>query len=189
MRRTGKFCRFGHKVFNVLFVQLYPTFCACSSVSFHIFGRGAARYSFAPMTAYSPKAPPRGAMLHELAYVSTLAPGLPVSTVAEIARQSRAYNRAHGITGLLIFDGIRFCQQLEGEPKKLLKLVERISCDSRHVNVQIFHHAPLALRRFINFSLAFAHADKVDLSDLEALDGTDALQALLAMLPSLDLGI
>ena len=52
--------------------------------------------------------------LYEVLYVSTLAPDQPLQVVAEIAAHARPANASMDITGLLIFDGQRFCQQLEG---------------------------------------------------------------------------
>ncbi len=136
----------------------------------------------------TPPTQPSSKSLHEIAYVSTLAPKTPITVVGEIARQARVYNAAQNITGLMVFDGNRFCQQLEGEQRKVMKLVEKISEDPRHANVQVFYHGPLTERRFKNFSLAFAEVETSDLSVFEDLDGEQALKALLAMLPKLDLG-
>lgn len=116
--------------------------------------------------------------LYEVLYVSTLAPDQPISVVAEIAGPARIANAQLDITGLLIFDGQRFCQQLEGPQKAVLKLIERIRADLRHVNVEILHHGPLAGRRFQQFSLAFSTVEDVDaLARMERLDGAAALQA------------
>jgi hypothetical protein len=140
------------------------------------------------MTDRTPETRPSSKPLHEIAYVSTLAPGMPVSVVGDIARKARIYNTEQNVTGLMIFDGIRFCQQLEGEQRQIMKLVEKISEDPRHANVQVFYHGPLAERRFKNFSLAFAEVETSDLAVFEELDGQEALNALLALLPGLDLG-
>ena len=116
--------------------------------------------------------------LYEVLYVSQLAPGQPPGVVAEIAAPARLANAALDITGLLIFDGSRFCQQLEGPKKAVLKLIERIRADTRHVNVEVVHHGPVARRRFRNFSLAFSTVEDVDaLARVEALDGEAALLA------------
>ncbi|PJI96096.1 FAD-dependent sensor of blue light [Acidovorax sp. 69] len=118
------------------------------------------------------------ATLYEVLYVSTLAPEQPLSVVADIARRARQVNAELGITGLLIFDGQRFCQQLEGPQKAVLKLIERIRNDARHVNIEVLHHGPLAGRRFHRFSLAFSTVEDVDaLARMEQLDGDAALAA------------
>ena len=114
--------------------------------------------------------------LYEVLYVSTIAPDQPLSVVAEIAGRARVVNAELGITGLLIFDGQRFCQQLEGPQKAVLKLIERIRNDPRHINVEVLHHGPLAGRRFQHFSLAFSTVEDVEaLARMELLDGEAAL--------------
>jgi hypothetical protein len=100
--------------------------------------------------------------LYEVLYVSTLAPSSPLSVVGDIAGKARKFNEAQGITGLLLFDGMRFCQQLEGEQKLVLKLIEKIRLDPRHTNVQVLHNATLAERRFRRFSLGYTVVDEVD---------------------------
>ncbi|MDZ7866989.1 BLUF domain-containing protein [Acidovorax sp.] len=116
--------------------------------------------------------------LYEALYVSTLAPDQPPSVVAEIAGRARVKNASLGITGLLVFDGMRFCQQLEGTQKEVLKLTERIRNDPRHTGVEVLHHGLLAERRFRQFSLAFTSVDDPDaLARMEQLDGEAALAA------------
>ncbi len=120
--------------------------------------------------------------LYEVLYVSTLAPEQPLSVVAEIAGRARQVNAKLDVTGLLIFDGQRFCQQLEGQQKAVLKLIERIRNDPRHTNVEVLHHGPLAGRRFQQFSLAFSTVeDEEALARMEQLDGDAALAAFDAV--------
>ena len=125
--------------------------------------------------------------LYEVLYVSTLAPDQPLSVVAEIAGRARQVNSELDITGLLIFDGQRFCQQLEGPQKAVLKLIERIRNDPRHVNVEVLHNGPLAGRRFQQFSLAFSTVEDVDaLARMEHLDGEVAVVAFKAVCKELE---
>jgi hypothetical protein len=125
--------------------------------------------------------------LYEAIYVSTIAPESPISSVADIAGKSRIANQRQGITGLLIFDGMRYCQQLEGPQKQVLKLMEKIRHDPRHVNVEIIHHGELANRRFKSFSLGYTTvADPEVLERLEDLDGQAAIRAFLALLSHVD---
>jgi hypothetical protein len=125
--------------------------------------------------------------LYEVLYVSTLAPDAPISVVAAIARKARSANQERDITGLLIFDGMRFCQQLEGSQQAILALLERIRQDARHVNVEILHHGALAERRFKYFSLGYPSADSDEaLEQLERLKGQGAVNAFVALLPAID---
>ena len=128
------------------------------------------------------------AALYEVLYVSTLAPEQPLSVVAEIAGRARQVNGELDITGLLIFDGQRFCQQLEGPRKAVLKLIERIRVDPRHINVEIVHNGPLQGRRFQRFSLAFSTVEDVDaLARMERLDGDAALTAFATVCGEIEL--
>ena len=105
-----------------------------------------------------------------------------LDTLAEIAAKARQVNAELDVTGLLIFDGQRFCQQLEGPQKAVLKLIERIRNDPRHVNVEVVHNGPLAGRRFQQFSLAFSTVEDADaLARMERLDGEAALAAFEAV--------
>ena len=126
--------------------------------------------------------------LYEVLYVSTLAPEAPLSVVQDIAVKARLANAARDITGLLVFDGMRFCQQLEGGQKQVLALLERIRQDTRHINLQILHHGELAVRRFKRFSLGYCVVDDDDvLERMESMDGQAALDAFEGLLSRLDL--
>ena len=126
--------------------------------------------------------------LYEALYVSTQAPDARPGSVAEIVRNARIANAANDITGLLIFDGMRYSQQIEGPQKAVLTLMERIRVDPRHVNVEILHHASLAKRRFRTFSMGYTAADDPDLLErLEKLDGQAAVDAFLALISHADL--
>lgn len=125
-----------------------------------------------PMSIASP--------LYEVLYISTLSQGQPLSTVAHIASYARRHNQQSGITGLLVFDGQRFGQQLEGPEAEVRALLARIRDDPRHVYVEVLHDAPLEARRFQNFSLGFSTLeDDTALDRLENLRGAAAVRAFV----------
>jgi hypothetical protein len=108
--------------------------------------------------------------------------------VGDIAAHSRIANASRDISGVLVFDGVRFCQQIEGKQKDVLALMERMYQDTRHFNVEVFHHGPLAERRFSHFSVAFADVDEVAvLEQLEQLDGQAGVDAFTALIATLNL--
>ncbi len=128
------------------------------------------------MSAVLPSTSP----LYEILYVSTLSEGQPLSAVASIAGYARHHNQLSGITGLLVFDGQRFGQQLEGPELEVRALLDRIRKDPRHVYVEVLHDAPLAARRFQNFSLGFSTLeDETALERLESLRGPAAVRAFV----------
>lgn len=127
------------------------------------------------------------AQLYEALYVSMQAPDDPLSSIASIASKARIANAAKGITGLLVFDGMRYCQQIEGPQKAVLALMEQIRTDPRHVHVEILHHGPLAGRRFRVFSLGYTTAEDPELLErLAKLDGHKAVEAFVALLSHVD---
>ena len=126
--------------------------------------------------------------LYEILYTSTLAPTAQVTQVAGIVTAARSRNAARDITGLLVFDGMRFCQQIEGERGDVLALMERIRSDPRHENVTIAHQGPLDQRRFQRFSMGYvANDDEAALVRIEDIDGDHALEQFLALIPGLAL--
>ena len=131
---------------------------------------------------------PNISSLHEILYVSQLAADAPIRVVADIAAKSRVANQSRDITGLLVFDGMRFCQQFEGSGIEVAALMDRIRQDPRHTQVEVLHHGPLAERRFRRWSLAYTLVDDVEAFErLKQLRGQAAIDAFLAMLPGLDL--
>ena len=126
--------------------------------------------------------------LYEILYVSTLSPEAPLSVVGDISAKARRANAERDITGLLIFDGMRFCQQFEGGQKQVLALLERIRQDPRHFNLQVLHHGELAARRFRQFSLGYCLVEDEDvLGAMESMDGQAAVNAFTGLLSGLDL--
>lgn len=126
--------------------------------------------------------------LYEMLYVSTLAPDQNFTAVADIARRARVNNEAAQITGVLVFDGMRFCQQLEGTQKQVLALEQKIRRDPRHTDMEVLHHGPLAERRFLCFTLGYSLLDDSEvLARLENMDGQAAVNAFLALMPHFDL--
>ena len=108
--------------------------------------------------------------------------------VGDVAAHSRIANAACSITGVLIFDGVRFCQQIEGRQKDVLALMERIYQDTRHFNIEMFHHGPLPERRFNHFSLGFANVEEVAvLERLEQLEGQAGVDEFMALIATLSL--
>ena len=74
--------------------------------------------------------------LHQILYRSLLAPDHTPGVVGRIVGAARQRNASEGITGLLVFDGLRFCQHLEGPPDPVQRLMRRLQADRRHTDVR-----------------------------------------------------
>ena len=126
--------------------------------------------------------------LYETLYTSTLAVTAQVTQVAGIVTGARAMSAALGITGLLVFDGMRFCQYIEGARNDVLTLMERIRADPRQTDVKVVHEGPVAERRFQRFATGYVGSDDEDAPVwIEDLDGEQAMQQFLALIPKLAL--
>jgi Sensors of blue-light using FAD len=126
--------------------------------------------------------------LYEVLYISSLAADAPISVVADIASKARPANQRLGLTGLLLFDGARFCGQLEGQQRDVLAKLDRIEQDPRHRQVEVLHYGPLAERRFNRFSTGYPLLEDDDvLGRIETLYGQAAMGAFLDLLATADL--
>lgn len=71
-------------------------------------------------------------MLFQITYISSARPTLILSDVEDILQVSRRRNQNDRITGLLIYDGKRFLQVLEGPLEAVETTFSRIAVDPRH---------------------------------------------------------
>ncbi len=124
--------------------------------------------------------------LHEILYGSLLSPAQPPNIVGQIVSQARNLNEARGITGLLVFDGMRFCQHFEGKQHDVLALMATLELDPRHTDVRILHRGPIERRRYTRFDLGLTQGDGDDLAELFALEGRSALDHFLMLRPGFD---
>ena len=128
--------------------------------------------------------------LHELIYVSIVGATVNAKVVAAIASHARTANKSLGITGVLVFDGERFCQFLEGGRKQVVKLFERISVDDRHVDVDMVHQGPIESRHFQRFAMGYAYLSDVDfIGTVANLGGANARSSFVELSGPIDFGV
>jgi hypothetical protein len=126
--------------------------------------------------------------LREILYSSLLAPHQPTAVVGQIVSRARMRNAEKGITGLLVFDGLRFCQHFEGPEDQVSSLVRLLQTDPRHESMRVLYEGPVQQRHYHRFELGFAEVeDHDDLADIDALEGAEALQRFLALRPRFDI--
>ncbi|MCW5626124.1 MAG: BLUF domain-containing protein [Burkholderiales bacterium] len=129
--------------------------------------------------------------LRELVYVSWLAPDVPLTEIGQIVAASRANNQRAEITGLLLFDGERFCQYLEGPDAPMVRLLGALRRDPRHHRFNLLYECTRnGSRRFADWRMGYASiADERALEELAGESGSRAMQNLLHLVPRFDFGL
>jgi len=90
----------------------------------------------------------------QLTYISTATAAVGETEVNAILKASRRNNAAAGVTGLLLYDGRRFLQALEGEVAQVHAVYERIKADPRHRAVVLLSSRDVEARAFGEWSMA-----------------------------------
>lgn len=94
--------------------------------------------------------------LHELIYVSLAQHAMAPDELCGLLTQARAFNREHGVTGLLVYRDREFLQLLEGEREVVLSLYGRIEDDPRHRQVSRIWDGPIDARSCQDWAMGYA---------------------------------
>ena len=91
--------------------------------------------------------------LKTIAYTSLARLDLTAQDLADIHASARRLNALDGITGLLVFNGKRFLQIIEGAESAIDDLVDRLRADPRHSAFEIRDERIVAERAFPDWSM------------------------------------
>jgi hypothetical protein len=86
--------------------------------------------------------------LISLMYTSVAGPDFQVSDLQAIQCSAKKLNKAAGITGLLVFNGIHFLQILEGKHCATEELLKRLRADPRHSGLEVRDERRISERSF-----------------------------------------
>jgi hypothetical protein len=127
--------------------------------------------------------------VYRLLYLSHLASGRDFSVVAQILHVSRERNQQLGITGVLVFDGARFCQLIEGQRAHVVSLAQRIQADPRHTGYRVlFENEDSRARLLARWRTGYCEPDDLDVfEDGSELGAVEALHTFLQRVPGWDL--
>jgi hypothetical protein len=120
--------------------------------------------------------------LHRILYVSRLAPGLGYDTFTSICRSARNHNARHGIAGVLLFDGQRFCQELRGPREAIDALMDRIARDPRHEQLAVLVDAPVDDPAPPSWRAGYCEPNALDPLDTPDPPGHEAADAIFRAL-------
>ncbi len=97
-----------------------------------------------------------------LIYVSFAAKAMTDDDLLKILDTARTFNTSHDLTGMLLYRNRYFIQALEGEESIVDALYAKIQHDPRHERVFLVIKEPIEQRSFGDWSMGFAHLDKID---------------------------
>jgi hypothetical protein len=117
--------------------------------------------------------------LHALAYASTASREMSDAELEQLMVPTRAFNQAHGITGMLLYSGGTFLQALEGPEPALRLAFARIRSSTRHYGLIELLDQPVAEREFGAWSMGYGRVAPTELARLSATEG-QALRTLMA---------
>lgn len=101
--------------------------------------------------------------LHAIAYVSQAMHGLSIDDVDDLARDAATHNSTAGVTGLLVYDGRRFLQYIEGPSDGLSLIYSRIMNSTRHTDIVELARGRTTERRFPYWSMRYIPATEGEL--------------------------
>jgi hypothetical protein len=92
-------------------------------------------------------------------YISRAKQNFTSSDLADLRDLADARNRSEDITGLLLFDGTRFIQALEGDAAAVQAVMNRIAKDPRHDNISYFKPITTDCRQFKSWATEYQNSD------------------------------
>lgn len=100
--------------------------------------------------------------MNQLIYISTAAGDVSAAERDAILRVSQRNNARDGITGVLLFNGRRFLQALEGEQRLVQAAYDRIKADTRHRAIVLLSTRDIAAREFGEWAMAAPGGDEAE---------------------------
>jgi Sensors of blue-light using FAD len=126
---------------------------------------------------------------HQLLYLSHLVASFRYEVFSAICQVSRRRNAELSLSGVLLFDGHRFCQWLEGPTESVALVRQSIVEDPRHEFMSVLVDRPLAGPTTQQaWQAGYCGPDELDLlTGPERLDADQALAVFRAIVMRADL--
>lgn len=91
--------------------------------------------------------------LTSIIYTSVVRPEFEARDLQKIVEQSRAFNEAAGITGMLVFNGTHFLHVFEGRHPDAEDLLKRLRKDLHHTGLEVRDERKIGQRSFPDWPL------------------------------------
>ena len=104
--------------------------------------------------------------LRAVAYVSEAVEGIGGADIDRILADAAAHNRMAGVTSVLMFDGVRFLQYLEGPDDGMSSVYPRVLNARSHHHLRQLAKGEVPTRQFPRWTMASARIDADVLADI-----------------------
>lgn len=108
--------------------------------------------------------------IQAISYTSRASPGLGPDAIDELARSAAVFNAQAGVTGLLLFDGSRFLQYLEGPRDGMAVVFAKVQNSRSHLELVELGRGFPGRRFFPYWSMQLLPAEPTDLYDVAGAD-------------------
>ena len=104
--------------------------------------------------------------LRAVAYVSQAVEGIGGADIDRILADAAAHNRMAGVTSVLMFDGVRFLQYLEGPDDGMRSVYPRVLNARSHHHLRELAQGEVPTRQFPRWTMASTRIDAEVLADI-----------------------
>ncbi|WNH51582.1 BLUF domain-containing protein [Stenotrophomonas oahuensis] len=104
--------------------------------------------------------------LRAVAYVSEAVEGIGGADMDRILADASAHNRMAGVTSVLMFDGVRFLQYLEGPEDGVRSVYPRVLNARSHHHLRELAQGEVPTRQFPRWTMASARIEPAVLADI-----------------------
>ncbi len=116
--------------------------------------------------------------LRAIAYVSKVLPDLSAERLHVLVEDAARFNKLAGVTGVLLHDGDRFLQYIEGPPDGIDSVYGRILQAGSHIDIVELARGRLGQRQFPYWSMRALPVEAALLRQLSASDWSGFTRAL-----------
>lgn len=106
-------------------------------------------------------------MIEGIVYLSDAGQDFTIDDLDALCKHARTANLQLGVTGYLCFARNRFIQYVEGEPKVLDTLLEKIYNDPRHTVLQSLKDLSIPSRRFPSWGMRYISPEELNRFNIE----------------------
>lgn len=108
--------------------------------------------------------------MKRIIYTSSARHNLKPAHITDILAASRDNNRAHQVTGLLVYHEGVFLQVLEGPTDKVEQVYAKIARDWRHTNCRVLFDEPIVERAFAEWIMAYRLGAELEARQIRQLN-------------------